>query len=140
MPTIISERSANDRILIVGTQESQVQLLELILWTEGYQAIRCTLFTKQFYGIRHLFSPDLILLDWQAPGFRGREFLADIRQEAWFAATPIVLLSTDTSESFTSEVINLGATDVIAKPLRGSQLSEKVHQILRIRRLKFGIQ
>ena len=59
--------------------------------------------------------PDLILLDVRLPGMSGLDFLRiPVVQEA---AVPIIVMSGDTTESQAQECLQLGAVQVLAKPV-----------------------
>ena len=72
---------------------------------------------------------NFILLDILMPIMDGREFLKIFRSQKKFSNTPVVILTTDDSKK--SEILNIGADDIIIKPVKEEEL---------IKRIKYWIQ
>lgn len=66
---------------------------------------------------RQLEVPRLIFLDVHLPDLTGPEVLTRLRQEAGTVEVPIVLLTADFSAALRAQVRQLGATELLAKPL-----------------------
>jgi DNA-binding response OmpR family regulator len=69
--------------------------------------------------------PDLILLDNRLPDGTGTDVLRQITTNTLTATIPVVILSGDTGRSTTIELLALGATQLIHKPI-------DVHELLTI--------
>ena len=100
------------KIKIVEDDRPLSRELKQLLESEGYQAEE----TSQFDQLteEHLQSDaDLILLDINLPGVNGEELLRRFRSEK---ETPVIMLTSRTTE--TDEVLSMsyGADDYITKP------------------------
>src|SRR3546814_10115016 len=70
----------------------------------------------------HTFKPDLILMDLYMPRCNGMELTTLIREQPEFLHTPIVFLSGESDQEVQFEVIDAGADDFLAKPVRPRHL------------------
>jgi two-component system, OmpR family, response regulator len=61
-------------------------------------------------------KPDLILLDVVMPVMDGKAILAEIKNDARISHTPVIFLTSQSSEKDVAKLLSLGATGVIAKP------------------------
>ena len=69
---------------------------------------------------------DLILLDMNMPKVSGLDVLKRFRFMDTSASTPVLMLSADVLEKTVRECIDAGANDYITKPVRASELLDKV--------------
>ena len=60
--------------------------------------------------------PDMIILDQNMPKMTGRESLIFLRDSPRYRHIPTILYSTWQVRDFYNECVELGATDVVAKP------------------------
>jgi DNA-binding response OmpR family regulator len=74
------------------------------------------------------YQPDLIILDWMLPKMDGLEVLRRIRQQS---ATPILMLTSRSSETDRVVGLELGADDYLSKPFSLRELVARVHVLLR---------
>ena len=68
------------------------------------------------------FRPELILMDLDMPGCSGQELAAVIRQQASFAAIPIVFLSAETNVQRQLQALQRGGDDFLSKSLNPREL------------------
>ena len=68
------------------------------------------------------FRPELILVDLHMPGCSGQELAAVIRQQASYAAIPIVFLSSETNVRRQLQALQLGGDGFLSKSLSPSEL------------------
>jgi len=73
---------------------------------------------------------DLIFLDINMPVMNGVEFIQNLRTEAEYQNTPVVIVSTEGSETRIAELNNFGVRAYLRKPVTPEQLSDAVYQIL----------
>ncbi len=70
--------------------------------------------------------PDLVILDLNMPRMSGKDFLADVRQDARFRALPIIVLTTSAAEEDIHQSYALGANSFVNKPMEFNQFEEAV--------------
>jgi EAL domain-containing protein (putative c-di-GMP-specific phosphodiesterase class I)/CheY-like chemotaxis protein len=109
------------RVLIVEDDLSQALFAESVLSGAGMQAAVVSV-TSEVMGSLESFQPDLVLMDLHMPGMDGSELTALIREHAAFSHTPIVFLTGDTDLERQFEVLEIGADDYLAKPVRPRHL------------------
>lgn len=79
------------------------------------------------------FIPDIILLDIQMPKMNGAQALAQIRQQAWGAAIPVIILTNLGEEEAPKELRSLGIEGYIVKAeVTPRQVVQRVKEALGI--------
>lgn len=116
-----------EKILIIEDDRELSRELKQLLEGEGYLADTATDFS---YVAENLLKSDadLVLLDINLPGVNGEELLRRFRKEK---TTPVIMLTSRTSE--TDEVLSMsyGADDYITKPYNPTILLLRIRAILR---------
>lgn len=84
--------------------------------------------------IIHGFSPDLVVLDNRMPGCSGMELAAVLRQHEGMLALPILFLTADEELRDKRRALQLGAEDLLLKPVSLAQLV--AHVRARVRRAR----
>jgi len=71
-------------------------------------------------------NPDinLILLDIFMPIMDGKEFLKIFRSKKEYSNIPVIVLTTDDSKK--SEILNLGADNILIKPIKEEELIKSI--------------
>ena len=75
----------------------------------------------------------MILLDVVMPGKDGVELLAELHGDEGLRAIPVIMLTVQPERALAT---NLGAVDVVGKPLDPDRLTSAVEHALRERRLR----
>ena len=105
----------------------------------GYQIVRLRTAKEVFENVAKLHEADLILLDMLLPdggsGLElGRYTGLDIFKELLDnhdLKTPVVALTVVAREEIRKNLRDLGVADIIRKPVRPSELKERIEQILK---------
>lgn len=74
--------------------------------------------------------PDLIILDITMPVMDGNAMLGKLRQDPDLKATPVIMLTAESSRENVASVSQLGISDYVVKPFKEDVLLEKVKKIL----------
>lgn len=74
-------------------------------------------------------KPDLILLDLKMPRLDGKGTLQQIRQLNGYKNTPVVMVSTSSTDADIDECYNLGANSYITKPLQFEEFTRKIREL-----------
>lgn len=122
------------RILVADDNVQALGLVTAILQSAGYDVTACD------GGIgavdaaaAHRF--DLIVLDGMMPDVDGFEACELIRKLPGHAHTPVVFLTGITDDGAFEDAIEVGADEVIAKPIRRSSLLLRVRSLVRVGQL-----
>jgi two-component system chemotaxis response regulator CheY len=112
-------------ILAIDDSASMRQILSATLTAAGYEV---TLAADGAEGLENALAVrfDLVLTDQHMPGKTGLDLIAELRGNPAYAATPILVLTTESGESFKAAAREAGATGWIEKPLDPDMLTELV--------------
>ena len=117
----------NPSVLAVDDSVAMRHILEATLTSAGYQA---TLAEDGRDALRKAVEAapaggfDLILTDQNMPGLTGLELICALRELSPYVDTPILLLTTEDSDSFKEAARNAGATGWLLKPLDPQVLTD----------------
>jgi two-component system chemotaxis response regulator CheY len=73
---------------------------------------------------------DLILTDLNMPVMNGWEFIRQLKQNPVLAGLPVVLITTEGSETRLQELFDLGVRDYIKKPFHPETLRDALTRIM----------
>jgi CheY-like chemotaxis protein len=112
-------------ILLVDDEEEIGALLQRA-WAQRYRVIRVGRGIEALDTARQV-RPDLVLLDVVLPDLSGYDVLRILRTTAATSAIPVVMLTVQPERALAT---NLGAIDVVGKPLDLDQLTRAVEHAL----------
>ena len=130
-----ADETTDARILIVDDQPANVALLRGVLARDGYQNL---LTLSDSTGVIELikdWDPDLVLLDLHMPNVDGMTLLVQIRTTLKLPELPIVVITADTTVAARTGALQAGATDFLLKPIDIVEVTLRVRNLLRTRRL-----
>ncbi|MDY0152564.1 MAG: sigma-54 dependent transcriptional regulator, partial [Candidatus Cloacimonas sp.] len=102
------------KVLIIDDEKNICLSLTQILQDEGYEVQSCCN-GKEGLAMLEEFDPEVILLDVKMPDLNGIEVLSRIKKS--LPATPVVMISGNSSIADAVKAIKLGAFDFLEKPL-----------------------
>lgn len=73
---------------------------------------------------------DLVITDINMPMMDGLKLVSLIRQDPNYAATPIMIITTESGEEDRNRAFALGANAYITKPIQASVVARKVKELL----------
>ncbi|MCO4772410.1 MAG: response regulator [Deltaproteobacteria bacterium] len=126
--------SAGLRILVADDNVQVLHLVEAILRSAGYDVVACEGGVSAVEAARDQ-RFDLILLDGMMPDVDGFEACEIIRTFPRHTHTPVVFLTGMTDDGAFEDAIEVGADEVLAKPIRRSSLLLRVRSLLRVGQL-----
>jgi DNA-binding response OmpR family regulator len=118
-----AERPAAEAdILVVEDEPSIGRLLKVFFASLGFQT-RFAASGAEAVALIEKSPPDLVLLDIYLPTFNGVEVLHKLRRR-WESDLPfgVIVLTGSREEPLLQEALDLGATDVLLKPVNLSQV------------------
>jgi two-component system cell cycle response regulator len=75
-------------------------------------------------------KPDLIILDIEMPVMDGVTMLGTLRRDPQLKATPVILLSADSSRENVASMVTLGISDYLVKPFKEDTLLDAVRKVV----------
>ncbi|MCI0347293.1 MAG: response regulator transcription factor [Chloroflexi bacterium] len=115
------------RILVVDDDPAMVGAITALVGTEGHQVITAYDGLTAVRRFREE-SPDLVLLDLAMPGPDGFTISGQIRAAG---ATPILVVSGESSEEAKVRALGIGADDYLVKPFGRSELLARINAVMR---------
>ncbi|MFL6631601.1 MAG: EAL domain-containing protein [Massilia sp.] len=122
-------RRAN--ILVVDDEPVNVQLLEFLLKTSGYENVASTTDPRQVASLHLQHRYDLIILDLQMPhmdGFHVMEALKPMERESWL---PVLVVTAEPDKKLAA--LEAGARDFIGKPFDTVEVLTRIRNLLEVR-------
>jgi len=117
----------NGKILVVDDEKAIVDILKFNLEREGFEVL--TAYDgEEGYGVFHLESPDLMLLDIMMPKMDGLSLCKKVRETS---SVPIIMLTARAEEVDKVLGLEFGADDYITKPFGVRELIARVKANLR---------
>ena len=131
------------RVLVVDDQPVNVQLLEYLLKTTGYENVHSTLDPRQVVSLHLKYRFDLIILDLHMPGMDGfqvMEALKPLESESWL---PVLVVTAEPDKKLAA--LEAGARDFIGKPLDTVEVMTRIRNLLEMRLMhresqEYGVQ
>ncbi len=73
---------------------------------------------------------DLIITDYNMPGLNGLEMSHQIRQDARYAKTPILMLTTESSTDIRKKGMEVGIRAWLVKPIEAESMKKVLNKLL----------
>lgn len=117
------------KILTVDDSQSIRQLVAFVLKSAGY-AVEEASDGNAGLAKAQASQFDLILTDQNMPGMDGLTLIRSLRATANYAKTPILMLTTESSDAMKSAGREAGATGWLVKPFEPTKLLEVVKRVI----------
>ncbi|HLF28502.1 MAG TPA: response regulator [Anaerolineae bacterium] len=117
------------RILIVEDDPDARKVLSLILKLDGFQISTASGGQEAIQALQKD-APDLILLDVMMPVVDGYEVCRWVRSNPATAHIAVVMLSGKADPESVARGLEVGADEYLAKPIKPSNLTKQLHEIL----------
>lgn len=129
----MTPRQSPGRVLVVDDEPANVRLLERILQREDHE-VRTAANGQQALEVIEQWRPEVVLLDLVMPELDGYGVVQRVRK-AGEVDLPLLVLTADTAESARLRALELGASDVLLKPVDRLEVLLRVRNHLTLRRL-----
>jgi DNA-binding response OmpR family regulator len=120
------------RILVIDDEESIFEVIEGLLYKEGYDLTYISSGTAALTQIDAV-QPDVILLDLMMPQMDGIETCQNIKSNQRWRPIPIIMVTALSSKQDLARSLDAGADDFVAKPINSLELRARVRSMLRIK-------
>ncbi|OEF95886.1 PP2C family protein-serine/threonine phosphatase [Desulfuribacillus alkaliarsenatis] len=124
---------AKARILVVDDKRVNRVILERHLQKAGYSNIIHAENGQEALDIIKQELPDLILLDIVMPGIDGFEVCRRVKQNPDTKMLPIVMVTALNDQESKLECINIGADDILNKPVDPAELTARVRSLIHVK-------
>lgn len=117
-------------ILAVDDSTSIRQMVAFTLKSAGYTVIEAVDGQDGLDKIKNQATVDLVLTDQNMPRMDGLTLIRTLRGQPQFAATPILMLTTESSDEMKTQGRAAGATGWIVKPFDPHKLLEVIKKVI----------
>ena len=117
-------------VMMVDDEPITLEVVHSFLEDAGYQ--RIITLDDPTKALEMILSekPDVLLLDLMMPGVSGFDILTLIRDDARLHHMPVIVLTAATDSATKLKALELGATDLLAKPVDASELVLRLRNTL----------
>jgi len=115
-------------VLTVDDSRMMREMLLMVLQGAGFNVVQAE---DGIDGLEALprANPDIIITDINMPKLDGYGFIEGVRRDERYRATPILVLSTESSQEKKSRAREAGATGWIVKPFQADTLLDVVRRV-----------
>ena len=117
-------------VLVVDDSETVRQVLQLTLSNAGFDVIEAEDGDDALNKLSSAPVVDMLITDLNMPNMDGLELIKTIREDKKHRFTPIVMLTTESSEEKKRAGREAGASGWIVKPFKPEQLLKVVKMVL----------
>jgi two-component system chemotaxis response regulator CheY len=119
-------------ILIVDDSSAMRSVIKRIIKLSGFEMETCVEAGDGQDALEVLRSQpvDMVISDINMPRMDGETLLREIAADQNLCGTPVVIVSSDATESRASRLLELGAGAYLVKPFQPHALREKLEQVL----------
>ena len=118
------------KVLVVEDDIVSRMMLSKLVESMGHIVIQSSDGRKALEVLRDNLDIDLLIADFMIPDLNGRELTRIIRSNEKYAELPIIIVSGVVKLKEISDVLELGASLFLPKPIDGNQLKEHVARLL----------
>jgi len=129
----VFEKLKQLKIFIIDDEEATILATKRYLEQAGYDNCIYTTDSNKAIEIAIKQKPDLILLDLRMPGINGLELLKLMKQNPLLRQLSVVILTAETEPEVKNVALELGATDILQKPVQAVELIHRVQSALVIK-------
>ena len=117
-------------IMLVDDEPIIVETLENLLEDAGYKNFVSTTDSKKAVELMQSKKPDIVLLDVMMPDVTGLDILESMGADEDLQYIPSIIITAATDSETKLKALELGATDVLNKPVDPSELALRVRNTL----------
>jgi two-component system chemotaxis response regulator CheY len=127
---MVKEKLMSKCVLVVDDSETVRQVLQLTLSNAGFDVIEAEDGDDALEKLASAPAVDMLITDLNMPNMDGLELIQKIREDGKHRFTPIVMLTTESSEEKKRAGREAGASGWIVKPFKPEQLLKVVKMVL----------
>ncbi len=127
------------RILVVDDLPANRELVGDCMEGAGHD-VRLASNAEEALSIIRSWDPDVIILDIMMPTVDGLQLCEQLKSDSGFMAIPIILMTAMSDRALRIRGIEAGANDFLLKPIEPIEVSLRVRNALRLKRLYDGMK
>lgn len=120
-------------IMMVDDEPLLMDVLEILLEEKGYHNFIKIEDSREAISTVDEMRPDVLLLDLNMPNVSGFDILKSVRSNPETQHMPVIILTSSSDSKSKLQALELGATDFLAKPVDGSELSLRLRNTLLVK-------
>ncbi|MFK7974569.1 MAG: EAL domain-containing protein [Halioglobus sp.] len=120
-------------IMMVDDEPLLMEVLEILLEEKGYHNFIKIEDSREAISAVAEMRPDVLLLDLNMPNVDGFDILRAVRSNPDTQHMPVIILTSSSDSKSKLQALELGATDFLAKPVDGSELSLRLRNTLLVK-------
>ena len=119
-------------VLIVDDSPAMRRFIRRVLELTGLETGKCLEANNGEEALALLRTEwvDIVLTDINKPVMDGEEFVRQLKADTTLQTIPVLVLSTDRSESRVKQMLDLGAGGYVGKPFMPADLGEEMTKLL----------
>jgi len=132
-PSDTESRSAplrSSTVMMVDDDPIMLEVVQTYLEEAGYTSFVTTSEPRQAMELFLQKRPDILLLDLMMPEVSGFDILAQVRAHEELRYTPVIILTAESESTTKLKALELGATDLLTKPVDPSELRLRLRNAL----------
>jgi PAS domain S-box-containing protein len=122
----------NRRVLIIDSQEQDLQSLKQILEDAGYR-VAVALNGEEGLRLAHELFPEVVILAIQSPHLNGLQILQRLKKRGTTKDLPVLIILDKFDEEYAAQGLQMGAADYLLKSAKQELLARRVGVLARIR-------
>jgi two-component system response regulator len=126
---LLVEDNADDRDLTIRAFERSQLLHEMVVASDGREALDYLFAEGAFTGRDPELAPRVVLLDLNLPKLNGLDVLQRMRADERTRRIPVVILTSSREEQDRLQSYNLGANSFVRKPVNFAEFLAAMHQL-----------
>lgn len=115
-------------VLTVDDSRMMREMLLMVLKAAGFNVVQAEDGQEGLEALERI-KPDVIITDINMPRLDGYGFIEGVRGDERHRATPIIVLSTESSTEKKARARSAGATGWIVKPFQGDTLIDVIRRV-----------
>jgi diguanylate cyclase len=120
----------NSTVMMVDDDPIMLEVVQTYLEEAGYTSFVTTSEPRQAMDLFVQQRPDILLLDLMMPEVSGFDILAQVRAHEELRYTPVIILTAESEPKAKLKALDLGATDLLTKPVDPSELRLRLRNAL----------
>lgn len=120
----------NFTVMMVDDEPIVTEVVQTFLEEAGYTSFVTTNDPKRAMALFVERRPDILLLDLMMPEVTGFDILEQVRAHEELRYTPVIILTAESDPNTKLKALELGATDLLTKPVDSSELRLRLRNAL----------